>query len=161
MFQFYTIHWTGAIFQGLAMTGHDGPSPESRDHGCIHMQRDRHAHTHTNRHAHFEANVFTPLSYENSFFLMTGRHRECPSHSAPSPPQVRKVGAIMALRGRAGKLINKSTINSFAIATPDKERRMTSAWEQETVGKGGPLRKLFSASPKSFILTEEMTKSTS
>lgn len=46
------------------------------------------------------------------------------------------------------KLINKTTINSFTIAISDKDSRMKSAWEQETVGMGCQLKKLYSVSPK-------------
>lgn len=66
------------------MTGRDRLSPESRDHGCIHMQRNyTHMHTlrHKQRHIHFDVNVFTPLSYENSF-LMTGKHKSV-DHNQP------------------------------------------------------------------------------
>lgn len=167
MFQFYTIHWTGTIFQGLKMTGRDRPSLESRD--CrLHSDAKR-LHTHTQAHT-LKKIVLLLLFHMKIIFPLGCQAQKCWSKWAISLPPKKNISKVSnnnaVVDGR--NLINLSTINSFPIATCDKESRMKRAgdsWQGLPVEKAlfsNPPPKPQSPAPlRSFTLTEEMTKSTS
>lgn len=139
MFQFYTSHWTGTIFRGLKMKGHNGPPQVQSTFTCKETRR-KHIQTHTLEH---KCCCFP--SWETTSKCRNNNRRW------DFAAEILKLTTIMApavLR----KLINWSAINSSAIATSDKGSSMRSTREQQTVGKGCQLRKLYSAPSRSSAL---------
>ena len=136
MFQFYTIHWTGTIFWGLEMTGHDRPSPESRDHGCIHMLRDC-----TYTHQLWRCFSFFFFSFCFPPFKLTTRIHKNVHHNEPVPFK-----NATTMTSMAHKLINKS---SSIRSLPQNQTK--SPWEQATVGYGWRLRVIYWIFPTFFI----------
>lgn len=143
MFQFYTSHWTGTIFWGLKIKGHNGPPQVQSTFTCKRTQ------THNRQRKCCQV-----PSCETTGNCRNNNRRQ---DFVAEIPKLTTIMAPAVFR----KLINWSAINSFAIATSDKGSSMRSAREQQTVGKGCQLGKLYSAPSRSSALTEEMTKNTS
>lgn len=139
MFQFYTSHWTGTIFWGLKIKGHNGPPQVQSTFTCKETRRKR-TQTHT-------------LQRKCCRFPSCETTSKCQNNNRrwDFVAEILKLTTIMA-PAVFKKLINWSAISSFAIATSDKGSSMRSTREQQTVGKGCQLGKLYSAPSRSSAL---------
>lgn len=107
MFQFYTSHWTGTIFWGLKIKGHNGPPQVQPTFTCKETRRKR-TQTHT-------------LERKCCCFPSCETTSECINNNRrwDFVAEILKLTTITA-PAVFRKLINWSAINSFAIATSTK-----------------------------------------